>query len=180
MNDGNGPTLKREFDQILLNLRLVLEQMDEGSFQKLIQRIQAAPHVFLAGMGRSGHIARCFAVRLTQLGKVSYVVFEATSPSVSEGDLLLICSGSGSTSTMITIAEKAKRAGGEIAVITGNPLSPLGRMADIRVCLPPVLPPGLPEEETLVLQPLQTLFEQSLLMVLDAMTIELMLSLIHI
>ena len=166
-------SLRDEFDKILLNLRLVLEQLDDEAFLALLTRIADTPHIFLAGMGRSGHVARSFAVRLTQLGKMCYVVFEATSPSVSRGDLLLICSGSGSTSTMVTIAEKAKRAGAELAVITGNPLSPLGRMADIRVTLPPVLPPSL-EREQEVLQPLQTLFEQSLLVVLDAMTLNLM------
>lgn len=164
--------LKRELDTILLNLGIVFEALDPEAFHDFVIRIREAQHIFLAGMGRSGHIARCFAVRLTQLGKVCYVVFEATSPAVRNGDLLLICSGSGTTGTMITIARKAKQAGATLAVITGNPLSPLGQMADHRLCLPPVLPPGTNDQQ--ILQPLQTLFEQALLLSLDAMTLSLM------
>jgi 6-phospho-3-hexuloisomerase len=166
-------SLKLELDKILENLGNVFESLDPEVFHDFARRIKDAPHIFLAGMGRSGHIARCFAVRLTQLGKSSYVVFEATSPAVRRGDLLMICSGSGQTSTMVTIAKKAKSSGATLAVVTGSMASELAQMADIRLFLPGLTPPTGGERKS-ILQPLQTLFEQALLLTLDALTLHLM------
>lgn len=165
-------SLKFELDRILADLGSVFDKIDPATFHDFARTIKDAPHIFLAGMGRSGHVARSFAVRLTQLGKISYVVFEATSPAVRNGDLLLICSGSGTTSTMVAIAKKAKAAGATLAVVTANLDSTLARMADIKLCLPSIL--KATRQSTSVLQPLQTLFEQALLLTLDALTLHLM------
>ena len=53
--------------------------------------------VFVAGSGRSGLAMRSFAMRLIHLGLSAHVVGETTTPRITDRDLLLIGSGSGST-----------------------------------------------------------------------------------
>ena len=56
--------------------------------EKLADEILNANRVFVAGAGRSGMMARCFAMRLMHMGLNAYMVGEVVTPSIAAGDLL--------------------------------------------------------------------------------------------
>ena len=166
--DATRGTLER----FLIDLRVVAEQLDHEALASLVHRIDEAPRLFVAGVGRSGAVMRAFATRLVQLGRPVHVVGDAAAPSVAQEDLIVIGSGSGATRTMIAVSEEARRRDACVAVVTGNALSPLGRSADLRLVIPPHMPVAAEPGES-VLEPMQTVFEQALLLTLDAVSLAL-------
>ena len=158
-----------------------LEEIE--NFVKTIEEIyRANKKILVVGVGRSGLVGRAFAMRLRHLGARSYVVGETITPSVEEGDLLVAISGSGSTQVVVAAAEAAKKMKAKVAAVTSYYDSPLGRLADIVVFVPgrtklasmddyfarQIL--GIHEP----LSPLGTLFEDTAMVVLDAIIAELM------
>jgi 6-phospho-3-hexuloisomerase len=158
-----------------------LEEIEK--FVKTLEEIyRANKKILVVGVGRSGLVGRAFAMRLRHLGARSYVVGETITPSVEEGDLLVAISGSGSTQIVVAAAEAAKRMKAKVATITTYYDSPLGRLADLVVFVPgrtklasmddyfarQIL--GIHEP----LSPLGTLFEDTSMVVLDAVVAELM------
>ena len=53
-------------------------------------------------------MAQAFAKRIAHLGIKTYVVGETTNPSANNKDLLIACSSSGETVSVVTIAKVAK------------------------------------------------------------------------
>lgn len=96
---------------------------------------KGARRIYVMGAGRSGLVAKAFAMRLMHLGFVAYVVGETITPAMRENDLLVIFSGSGRTKTVADIAVTAKEIGGRIALITSNRDSKIGSMADAIVII---------------------------------------------
>ncbi|MEO1006111.1 MAG: 6-phospho-3-hexuloisomerase [Cyanobacteria bacterium J06638_38] len=109
----------------------VLEKVDFSSVAQLAQSILDCDRLFVAGEGRSGLAIQMAAMRLMHLGREVHVVGEVTAPSIEPGDLLITCSGSGSTHGVVDIAQAAQKIGVTIAAITTNENSPLGKLAKI-------------------------------------------------
>ncbi|MEF9875013.1 MAG: 6-phospho-3-hexuloisomerase [Glutamicibacter sp.] len=103
---------------------------------ELAAQLRAAPRVFVAGAGRSGLALRMAAMRLMHLGLAVHVAGDATTPAISEGDLLLVASGSGTTAGVVQSVRTAQRAGARIAAITTDPSSPIGSAAHVLVEVP--------------------------------------------
>ncbi|HEC93510.1 MAG TPA: SIS domain-containing protein, partial [Candidatus Atribacteria bacterium] len=61
----------------------------------------------------------------------AWFVSDAVTYQYTENDLLVLISGSGETTSPVAIAQKAKKIGGKIAVLTGNPESTIGKLSDI-------------------------------------------------
>lgn len=136
--------------------------------------------IFIMGAGRSGLVGRAFALRLLHLGYKVHILGETLMPSVSKDDLVIAISGSGSTKLVITAVEAAKRVGATIMGITSFPDSPLGKLSDFILQVKGRIMPnveangrdyfarqilGLHEP----LAPLGTLFEDTCMILLDAM-----------
>ena len=137
--------------------------------------IAGTQRIFIAGAGRSGLVMRAFGIRLLHLGKTVHVVGEPTTPSIQAVDLLIIGSGSGQTSTLRVIAQKAHNLGARILLFTTASDSPLAEIADHRVVIPaPSLQDTEGEHTLKSVQPMGTLFEQSLLIVCDSLVLRLM------
>ncbi|MDJ0459852.1 6-phospho-3-hexuloisomerase [Arthrobacter sp. NQ7] len=100
--------------------------------------VAAAPRIFLAGAGRSGLVLRMAAMRLMHLGLTVHVAGDTTTPAITSGDLLLVASGSGTTSGVVKAAKTASGAGAKVAVLTTNAQSPLAVLADTLVIIPAV------------------------------------------
>ncbi|HDL15526.1 MAG TPA: SIS domain-containing protein, partial [Euryarchaeota archaeon] len=137
------------------------------------------------GAGRSGLVAKAFAMRLMHLGITVYVVGESVTPSITDKDLLITISGSGETTSIVTSGKIAKSSGAKLAVITSYPTSSLGKMADI-VVLIKGRTKLIGEKDFFLRQikgehyplaPLGTLFEVAVLVFLDALIVELMVRL---
>ena len=159
---------------VIKELEHTLSGISEGDTEKLAKLIQGANSVFVAGCGRSGLMVRAFAMRLMHMGKRAFVVGETTTPSIQKGDLLLIASGSGETGSLVAMAKKCCNMGIALATVTIFPNATIGKMADVTVVID--APTAKSEETTATtsIQPMGSLFEQSLLLYLDSMILRLM------
>lgn len=176
-NEKTSPQFDVIARSILDELRRTLNQISCDEIDSLVREVTGARRVFVAGAGRSGLVMRSFAMRLAQLGLTVHVVGETTSPAVRPGDLLLIGSGSGVTDRLVHYAGKAAEAGARVAAATADPASPAARLADVAVVIPAPTPKSSKEaigQEQRSGQPMGTLFEQSLGVLLDACVMLLM------
>ena len=145
-----------------------LSRVPPESVERAVDEITTGKRVFLAGSGRSGSGVRAHAVRLVHMGKAAHVVGDATTPPITDRDLLLIGSGSGRTASLVSTAEKAKKAGARILLVTIDPESPLARLAHTIVEIPAPAPKVVSSREPATsIQPLGNLFEQALFILLD-------------
>lgn len=160
---------------IIGEIETVLGRVPSEAVENLLHFILGAPRIFVAGTGRSALMARAFAMRLMHLGLEVYVVGEAVTPAASKGDLLIVASGSGATESVAAIAAKAKNKGLDIALLTIVSQSPIGNLADCTIRIPSPSPKArLKGDETESVQPMGTLFEQAMMVLFDAMVLQLM------
>jgi len=146
-------------------------RIDERSTKRLIDSLECANRVFIAGAGRSGLVARAFAMRLMHLGFRVHVVGEVTTPGARAGDLLLVISGSGETNSMACVLQRGKDHGAKTAAITSNPKSTIGKKASMLVYVGGKSARDLARSGLKV--PLGTPFELSSMVFLDAVIEEL-------
>lgn len=111
-------------------------KIDARELAGLAGHLTQGGRVFVAGAGRSGLVLRMAAMRLMHLGLTVHIAGDTTTPAISSGDLLLVASGSGTTSGVVKSAETAAKAGARIAAFTTNPDSPLAGLADALVIIP--------------------------------------------
>ncbi|MDD1718739.1 MAG: 6-phospho-3-hexuloisomerase [Methanoregulaceae archaeon] len=104
--------------------------LSDDEIERFIGDIMGAQRTYVMGAGRSGLVAKAFAMRMMHLGFQAFVVGETITPAIRQGDLMVIFSGSGRTKTVADIADKAKEIGARISLITSNPDSRIGRIAD--------------------------------------------------
>ena len=165
--------LQSAIDDILQENTLVLKQVDESLIDLILQQLLLAPRIFVTGKGRSGLIARCFAMRLMHLGLPTYVVDETTTPSIRRSDLLFACSGSGETEETCLAAEKADAVGAQVVAITTEPNSRLARAALLTVVLPAPHKRSA-QAQCGSVQYAGSLFEQSTLLFCDGVIVQAM------
>ncbi|HMZ31846.1 MAG TPA: SIS domain-containing protein [Methanoregulaceae archaeon] len=118
-------------DQMRVTAQMVLPDEAESFFSELLN----AGKIYVAGAGRSGLVARAFAMRLMHIGFESYVIGETITPALSPGDTLVVFSGSGETNSVFDVLETARELGGRICLITATPVSRMSRLAHSSVIL---------------------------------------------
>ncbi|GGJ33546.1 6-phospho-3-hexuloisomerase [Paenarthrobacter histidinolovorans] len=151
---------------ILAELAGVASDLDYGQVARLAEEVRSADRVFLAGAGRSGLVLRMAAMRLMHLGLTVHVAGDTTTPAITDGDLLLVASGSGTTSGVVKAAQTALAAGARVAAITTNPSSAVAGFADALVVVPAARKTD--HGSTLSRQYSGSLFEQSVLLVTES------------
>ncbi|HDR72969.1 MAG TPA: 6-phospho-3-hexuloisomerase [Methanoculleus sp.] len=109
--------------------------ISDAEVRGFISEILDAQRIYVVGAGRSGLVAKAFAMRLMHLGLQSYVVGETITPSMKKGDMLVAFSGSGQTKTVAELSETAKAIGGRICLVTSKKESRIGKIADNIVVL---------------------------------------------
>jgi 6-phospho 3-hexuloisomerase len=147
-----------------------IDLIDQEQAENLVNAIRDAAQIYLLGAGRSGFVAKGFAMRLMHLGFTTCVVGETTTPAISDKDLLITISSSGEKKSLLEIVKMARDVGVKIASVTSNPNSSLGKISDLVVVIPKV--PKVEEYGSLV--PLGTFFEDTTLVFTDAIISELM------
>jgi 6-phospho-3-hexuloisomerase len=181
--------LEEAAEEILRGISDAIRRLDtsqvEGMLEALLRARSEGRKVLIVGAGRSGLVGRAFAMRLMHLGFNTYVMGETITPSVEEGDLILVISGSGSTTLPVAVAEMAKRLNTKVLAVTSHLDSPLGKIADQSVVIlgremiaredEYVSRQLLGEHESLA--PMGTLFEESCMVFLDSIIAELMIRL---
>ncbi len=167
---------------IAKHVERVAESLDEEQVERFVDEILKAKKVFVYGAGRSGLVGKAFAMRLMHLDINVYVIGEIITPSLTEGDVLILISGSGETTSVVNAAKIAKKAGAKIILITTYPNSTAGKMADHIVVIEGRT--KLKGERDFMLRqikgehyslaPLGTLFEATVMIFLDGVIAELM------
>ncbi len=174
--------IKEAINDIINNLRDMENSIDEETVNRLIETLTSASNVFVLGLGRSGLVAKAFAMRLMHLEINVFVVGETITPAINEGDVLIAISGSGRTSYIVNAAGIARERGARVVAITSYPDSDLGKVSDLTVTIRGRTKiDGEKDYMTRQIRgnhhsrtPLGTLFEISALVFLDGLIAELM------
>jgi 6-phospho-3-hexuloisomerase len=165
--------MKLNYKALLSEIDNTLKVSDFGDLEEFIKKIVSAEKIVLFGAGRVGLMMKTFAMRLNHLGLDSYFLGEVNLPATGLGDLLIIGSGSGNTKSVVTIAEIAQNKGLDVISVTSNINSSIAGLSSSLIIL------NCQTKETISaprysIQPMTTLFEQSILIFLDALVLELM------
>ncbi len=166
----------QDLSAVLAELSDVLRDVDEASVRALEEQILRAARVYVAGAGRSGLMMRAFAMRLMHLGLRVHVVGDVTTPAIGPGDLLVIGSGSGETESLRAMAQKARKLGADLALVTIVCTSSIGDLAGTVVHLDAPSPKAAPALGTTTrtsIQVMGAVFEQALLVMLDTVVMRL-------
>ncbi|MEI7856030.1 MAG: 6-phospho-3-hexuloisomerase [Methanomicrobiales archaeon] len=126
------PVFMEQMAESIKKTAAMLDKLETSAF---FLHMLKAKRVYVAGAGRSGLIARAFAMRLLHLGYDVYVVGETVTPALEPGDTMVVFSGSGETVSMATFCATVKGLGGTICLITASPESKISRIADCMVNL---------------------------------------------
>lgn len=108
----------------------ILGKVDEKEMIHATDTILRAKKIYVLGIGHSGFFGRIFAMKLNHVGLRAYTVFDEINPPFDQDDLFIAISQSGGTKTILALAEKAKKLGGNVLAVTSNRDSVLGRLAD--------------------------------------------------
>ncbi len=178
--------LKATATEIIEGARKAIEDLDLSRVEGMIQMIldSKGKKIFIVGAGRSGFVARSFALRLMNLGFNVYFIGETITPAAERGDLLIAVSGTGMTRMVLTAGVTAKEIGAKLIAITSFSDSPLGKIADHVVVISGRTKTGWPREEDYLarqllgerepLTPLGSTFENNCMIFLDGLIAELM------
>jgi 6-phospho-3-hexuloisomerase len=111
-------------------IRSIANTIADKDVEKLLSELLNAKRIYVIGAGRSGLVAKAFAMRLMHLGLHAYVVGETITPALTKGDVMVVFSGSGRTKTIADIAETAHEIGAHICLITSNSDSRIGKLSE--------------------------------------------------
>jgi 6-phospho-3-hexuloisomerase len=175
---------QRASEELLEYTQMAVQSMNLDQIEIMIDMITNLKDrkVLIVGAGRSGLVARSFAMRLMHLEFNVFVVGETVTPSLEKGDLLLAISGSGETSHVVSASRGAKQRGTNVIAITSFPKSTLSNISDHVVLVygrtklaekPDYLSRQISGDHE-PLAPLGTLFELSCMIFLDSVVVELM------
>jgi 6-phospho-3-hexuloisomerase len=165
--------ISTKIETILSEIKIVLSKIDDTQVEQLINEILNAKKIVVCGAGRVGMAIRGFGMRLGHLGLEAFTLGDSTVPGISKDDLLIVASGSGETQTIFDLVEIASKNGCKISVITGNPGSRIGKLADNYVKITAPSKTNAVENFTSK-QPMTTLNEQCLGLFFDAVCLKLM------
>jgi 6-phospho-3-hexuloisomerase len=149
----------------------VLKRVRTADRRAFVKAILGSERVFVTGLGRTGLMARGFAMRLMHLGRRVFHVGDVITPSIAAGDLLIICSRTGRSAVLRHYISIARHAKAQVAVVTADAQSGVAKAADVLVWIDDR--PGARRGKGAPL-PLGSLFEQALLIVLDHAVLDLM------
>jgi 6-phospho-3-hexuloisomerase len=116
-------------------IRAISKAISDDDVEKFLSELLHAKRIYVIGAGRSGLVAKAFAMRLMHLGLAAFVVGETITPALNKEDVMVVFSGSGKTKTVADIAETAKEIGAHICLITSNADSRIGKIADCIVII---------------------------------------------
>ena len=119
-------------------IQSLTERLDE-QFVDACQSILACKgRVIIAGMGKSGHIGHKIAATLASTGTPSFFVHPSEAlhgdlGMITNQDILIPISNSGSTDELVTLCSVVKRQGTKLIAMTGKPDSLLAKLADFHL-----------------------------------------------
>lgn len=157
---------------IVVELGKTMGQISADEVDALMAEVQKAERVFFVAVGRVLLSLQAIAKRWAHLGIDTVIVGQITEPAISDKDLLIVGSGSGQSAIPLAIARKADELGARVAHIGSNPNSKMSEYSDVFVRIPVQTKLALPNEVPSI-QPMTSLFEQSLLLLGDSIALML-------
>lgn len=167
--------VNQTIDEVSNEICAVLQGIDADEINKLINEIKNAEKVFFVGVGRVKLSLDAIAKRLAHLGIDTYVVGQITEPAISAKDLLIVGSGSGESLIPVALVKKAKFYEARITHIGANENSTISKYSDLFVKLPTSTKLNKSDEINSI-QPMTSLFEQTLLILGDIVALEIIKS----
>lgn len=161
--------MKAYRDVILQEVAAILPRISERTSRDFCREIVRSKQIYITGVGRSGLVVQAFGQRLMHLGFDVHLAHEITAPAIRRGDLLVACSGTGTTLLPLYMARKARRIGARTVCLTARPKSPLARISNVCIEVPAPLERGPGTR-----QPARSLFEQVLFLYLDSVILTAM------
>lgn len=162
--------MTEEIKEIIFELSNVTLNINKEQIEKIIQKIEQSKKIFVYGTGRSGLILKTFAMRLMQLGYISYVIGETITPSINKGDLLIVASASGETDSVCQSVKKAKIKDIDVISITATRMSTLYNLQRPLIFIESSTKFNASNNTN---QPLGSLFEQALLIIFDSVILKM-------
>ena len=161
---------RESLDYIQGKLQNILGDITPKDIDNVSSIFFEANRIFVYGAGRSGHVAKAFAIRLVHLGFQTFVIGETIGAPVKKDDMVFIVTGSGETIPSVMTAEIAHNIGAKLVVVTGRKDSRITKFADVAI----ILSAECMDKKRKTLAPLGTLFEASAWILLDSIIAELM------
>lgn len=149
-------------------------KMDERGINAVEEMVEALLHakkIFLYGVGRSGLVAKAFAIRLVQVGLNVFFVGESNTPMVEKDAVVIIISNTGQTMSAVQTANITRRIGAKVFAITSDSHSKLASAASEAIIVADKVPD---DEHRKTFAPLGTVFEEASALLLDAIVTVLM------
>ena len=195
MSEENGVKTKRIFTK---SMELILKNIEQNMLhiddnfkytQKFIDvcydGLINKRRFFLLASGRSGMILQCYATRLVHLGaEVHMITNLASIPAMRKRDILIVLSGSGTTSIVVSLLNTYVNTVKPYCIIciTSHPETIIGRVGDITIKLKgrtkrDRVSSDDPTDDTAILTPEGTQFEIAAFTYLDAIIAELAIKL---
>lgn len=164
--------MKETAKKIINELSEVFERVDENQVATFKDEILKAKRIILIGVGREGLSTKSFTMRLMHLGFEVHWIWDETTPSLGEGDLLIATSGCGEIGHIHYVVEKAKNNGARVALVTGDPHKKTVSLADTVLFVPAAVYLGTADVIPSI-QPMGNLFEQSIWILFDMIIMDL-------
>ena len=167
---NNNMSIRNSIGYIQKKIKEILDKVSEDELNKVKKLFSESGRVFVYGAGRSGLVAKAFAIRLVHLGFQTFVIGETITAPVTKGDLVVIISGSGETIPAVMTAEIAHNLGANVVSITAKKNSEIAKFADVTLYISSFCK----EIERKKYAPLGTLFEASVWILLDGIIADLL------
>lgn len=165
--------MKNYTEEILGEISSVLKKINQDEIKELIGLISNSKTIVTCGAGKVGMAIKGFSMRLGHFGYKSFHIGDTTLPSIGEGDLFIVASGSGETQTIYDLTKIAKSNNAIVFAITSNLQSRIGLLSDALILL------DAPSKTKKVdgftsIQPMTTLNEQCLTILFDSIVLNIM------
>ncbi len=114
------------------------QRIDDDFVRACHYMLECEGRVVVTGMGKSGHIGSKIAATLASTGTPAFFVHPGEASHgdlgmITEKDVVMALSNSGSTDEILTILPIIKRLGIPLITLTGNPDSALARAASVNI-----------------------------------------------
>ena len=121
--------------QAVLEMRA---RIDDSFAKACSLMLQTTGKIVVIGMGKSGHVGGKIAATLASTGSPAFFVHPGEASHgdlgmITEEDVILALSNSGSTNEVLNLLPVIKRKGIPLVAMTGNPASKLAQNADVHI-----------------------------------------------
>lgn len=165
--------IEQALEYLTTNVLMSLKMGDDNvrALYEMVNSLLSAKKIFLYGVGRSGLVAKAFAIRLVQLGLNVFFIGESNTPMVEDDSVVVIISNTGQTMSAVQTANITRRIGAKVYAITSNPHSKLAQAASVHITIAGNIPN---DDARAKYAPLGTIFEEASALLLDAVVTVLM------